>query len=43
MVYFLDTEISNTKKLNKSLQNIFGFGKKKNKFNLQKIWNSKKS
>ena len=29
MVYFLDTEISNAKKLNKSLQNIFGFGKKK--------------
>ena len=29
MVYFLDTEISNTKKLRKSLENVFGLGKKK--------------
>ena len=30
MVYFLDTEISNTKKLRKALENVFGLGKKKN-------------
>ena len=29
MVYFLDTEIPNTKKLKKSLKKVFGLGKKK--------------
>jgi len=29
MIYFLETEISNTKKVNKSLENVYGIGKKK--------------
>ena len=29
MIYFLETEIPNTKKVNKSLKNVYGIGKKK--------------
>lgn len=41
MIYFLETEISNTKKVQQSLKNVFGIGKKKTKLICKKSGISK--
>ena len=37
MIYFLETEIPNTKKVNKSLKNVYGIGKKKTNLICKKL------
>ena len=41
MIYFLETEIPNSKKVNKSLKNVYGIGKKKTNLICKKLGISK--
>ena len=43
MIYFLETEIPNTKKVNKSLKNVYGLGKKKTNLICKKLGIAKNS